>query len=45
MTIELIPHNSTIVISDIINSYLVTRSYQGYSKHDAIRLFKEEFKL
>ena len=45
MTIELIRHNHTIVISDIIGGYLTTRRYQGYSKADAIRMFKEEFKL
>ena len=45
MIIELIRHNHTIVISDIIGGYLVTRRYQGYSKDDAKKLFKEEFKL
>lgn len=28
-------------ISAIINGYLVTRQYMGYTKKEAIRLFKE----
>ena len=29
-------------ISDIIDGYLVTRRYYGYTKREAIKLFKEE---
>lgn len=29
-------------VSDIVNGYLMTRQYFGYSKRDAIALFREE---
>jgi hypothetical protein len=29
-------------ISDIVAGYLVTRRYYGYTKREAIKLFKEE---
>jgi hypothetical protein len=29
-------------ISDIVDGYLVTRRYYGYTKREAVRLFKEE---
>lgn len=41
MIIEKAKHSGAIVISDTIGGYLVTRSYYGYTKRDAIRLFKE----
>jgi hypothetical protein len=43
MTIETTP-NGFIKISDIIGNYLVTRKYMGYTKSQAIKLFKQEFK-
>ena len=33
-----------IVIIDIINNHLITRKYQGYTKSQAKKLFKQEFK-
>lgn len=30
------------VISDIVGGYLVTKQYYGYTKREAVRLFKEE---
>lgn len=30
------------VISDIVDGYLVTRRYYGYSKREAMRLFRRE---
>ena len=33
--------NGTIVISDIINGYLVTEKYIGYTETQAIKLFKK----
>lgn len=30
------------VISDIIDGYLVTRKYYGYTKRDAVREFKAD---
>jgi hypothetical protein len=31
------------IISDMISGYLVTRTYYGHTKRDALRLFREEF--
>lgn len=39
MTIER-NHHGAYVITAIINGYLVTRQYYGYTKRDAIREFK-----
>ena len=41
MTIER-NHEGAYVISDIIGGYLVTKRYYGYTKREAIKLFKEE---
>lgn len=41
MIVEIVRHSGAIVISDTIGGYLVTRSYYGYTRRDAIRLFKE----
>lgn len=35
-------HNGALEITDIINGYLVRRVYFGYSKREAIKLFKDE---
>lgn len=35
-------HNGALEITDIINGYLVRRVYFGYSKREAIKLFKNE---
>ena len=39
MTIEK-NREGAYVISDIVSGYLVTRSYYGYTKRDAVRLFR-----
>jgi len=39
MTIRLL-HNGAWRISNIIRGYLVTKTYYGYTKWEAIRLFK-----
>ena len=36
--------NGWIHISDIIDNYLVSRKYMGYTESQAKRLFKQEFK-
>ena len=43
MTIEKGVHGQWIV-SDIVAGYLVTRQYYGYTKREAMRLFKKESK-
>lgn len=37
-------HNGAWQISDIIGGHLVTRTYYGYTKREALRLFKSETK-
>ena len=43
MTIER-NHEGAYVISDIVAGYLVTRRYYGYTKREAIRMFREDTK-
>lgn len=35
-------HEGAYVISDIVNGYLVVKRYYGYTKREAIKLYKEE---
>jgi hypothetical protein len=35
-------HEGAWRISDIVGGYLVTKRYYGYTKREAIKLFKEE---
>lgn len=42
MLIERNAINGSWEVSDIIDGYLVTRSYYGYTKQEVIRLFKDE---
>jgi hypothetical protein len=37
-------HEGAWVVSDIIQGYLVTKRYYGYTKREAISLFKGENK-
>lgn len=41
MTVER-NYEGAYVISDIINGYLVTKRYYGYTKKQAVKLFREE---
>ncbi len=42
MLIERVRHSGMWVISEIVKGTLVTRKYLGYSKREAIQLFKRE---
>ena len=42
VTIEEIAHNGTIVISTMVNKNRLTRSFIGYTRNEAIRLFIKE---
>ncbi len=44
MLIERVKHSGMWCISDIINGALVTRKYVGYSRKEAIQLFRQEMK-
>jgi hypothetical protein len=44
MTVEKRGHKH-YVITDIVSGYRVTRMYLYYTKRQAVRLFKEEFKV
>ena len=37
-------HNGAWEISELVNGYLVTRTFYGYTKKESIRLFKDELK-
>lgn len=37
-------HRGFWQISAVVNGYLVQRQYMGYTKKEAVRLFKEEAK-
>ena len=43
MTIEK-NREGAYVISDIVSGYLVTRSYYGHTKREAVRLFREHIR-
>lgn len=43
MTVER-NHEGAYVVSDIVRGYLVTKRYYGYTKREAVALFKKENK-
>lgn len=44
MLIERVRHSGMWVISEIVKGALVTRKYLGYSRKEAIQLFRQEMK-
>tara|TARA_R100000406_G_scaffold80572_2_gene61939 strand:- start:920 stop:1063 length:144 start_codon:yes stop_codon:yes gene_type:complete len=42
MSINQLPHNGAWVVSDIIDNHLVTRTYHGYTREEAVTLFDIE---
>lgn len=36
---------SGIVVSDMVNGYYTHCFYQGYSKHEALKMFRADYKL
>lgn len=44
VTVERIRHSGALVVSAIVGRYLERRTYYGYSKREAIRDFKSQFK-
>jgi hypothetical protein len=45
MSVGTIAHSGAIEIYKVIDGYLTTRSYYGYSKYEAIESYAEEFGL
>ena len=43
MTVEKIIHSGALIISDIIDGYLVSKTYYGYTKKEAVKLFRSEY--
>ena len=39
--VDVVEHSGALVISDTINGYLVTRTFYGYTRGEALRLFVE----
>ena len=44
ITVERVPHNGYLIVSTIHKGYRVKRTYIGYTKREAIKLFKKELK-
>lgn len=44
MTVERMFPSGGYRIDDVVGGYLVTKWYYGYTKREAIRMFKEETK-
>jgi len=42
LTVTRIAHTGAYQVSTILDGYLVTRTYYGYSKQESINLFKVE---
>ncbi len=41
-TTEIAWHSGMVIVSDIIDGYLITRQYMGYTKQEAIQAFIDE---
>ena len=44
MTVRIILSSGAVSVSDIINGHLVTKTYYGYTRKQAVALFKKEYK-
>lgn len=44
MRVERNKINGSVAVTDIINNQLVTKVYYGYTKKEAEKMFKKEFK-
>lgn len=42
MTVTKQAHSGAYVVSDLVDGYLVTRTYYGFTKREAVRMFREE---
>jgi hypothetical protein len=42
MSVNRVWHSGAWIVSDIVGGYLVSRTYYGYTKREAVRLFREE---
>jgi hypothetical protein len=42
MTIQRLSHAGAWQICDIVDGYLFTRTYYGYTKRESVNLFKQE---
>lgn len=43
-TIERVPHSGMLVVAAMVNGYRVCRRYMGYTKREAVRMFKKDVK-
>ena len=43
MTVEKLFPSGAYIVSDVIDGWLVTKKYYGYSKRGALRMFKQEY--
>jgi hypothetical protein len=40
--VEIVPHSGAVIVSDIVGGYRVARTYYGYSRREAVALFRRE---
>lgn len=44
ITVERVQHSGALVLSCIVGGYLLSRTYYGHTKRDALRLFRAELR-
>ena len=44
MIVERVAHSGAWIVYGVVNGYLLTRTYYGYTKRESIRLWKEAAK-
>ena len=42
ISVERVPHNGHVNVSAMVNGYRVRRTYIGYSKREAVAMFRDE---
>ena len=40
--VEIVKHSGAVIVSDIVGGYLVARTYYGYTRREAVALFRRE---
>jgi hypothetical protein len=42
MSVEIVKHSGAVIVSDIVGGYRVARTYYGYTRREAVALFRRE---
>ena len=40
--VEIVPHSGAVIVSDIVGGYRVARTYYGYTRAQAVALYRRE---